>query len=290
VFAFVEAERAEYGVPRLCRVLKVSRSGYYAWRARRRGHKRSKRDRDDDVLSRTIVAVFDENHQRYGSPRILVVMRADGFCVGRRRVRRLMRQHGLRARYRRRRTVTTNSNPSLRVVANVLNREFTSTAPNQKWVGDVTYLRVPAGFAYLAVLIDLFSRRVVGHAVSTTNDEALTLAALHAASAHRPTHGCLHHTDRGSTYTSSEYQDALRRRGFVVSMSGKGDCFDNAVAESFFSTLKAELGDQFASASVALQETGAFIDLYYNTKRLHSTLGYQSPVGYEKMNAQQAVR
>jgi putative transposase len=289
VFAFIDVEKAEFGVSRLCRVLKICRSSYYAWCKRMRSGERSQRAIDDDADTARIIEVFDEHHGRYGSARVRQALLRGGRAIGRRRVRRLMRQNGLRARYKKRFVVTTQAKAEAVVAPNVLKREFTSTAPNQKWVGDVTYLRVPAGFIYLAVLIDLFSRRVVGHAVSTRNDEKLTLAALMMASEQRRPSGCLHHSDRGSTYTSAEYQNALRRGGFTVSMSAKGDCFDNAVAESFFATLKAEVGDEFNGLNDVLHKIPAYIDLYYNTKRLHSTLGYRSPTEYEKMSRHDVV-
>jgi transposase InsO family protein len=283
-FAFIDAKKAQFSVADLCRVLKVRRSGYYAWL----GREESARSKDDRVLGVEIAAVFAEKKKRYGSPRICRELRARGRRVCRHRVARLMSERQLRARPRRKFVKTTHSNPGLPTPPNVLAREFTAEAPNRVWVGDVTYLPTREGWLYLAVLLDLYSRRVVGWAMSEHNDEALTLAALRMAVEQRqPKPGLIHHSDRGTTYASGTYQDELAKRGFVCSMSGKGDCWDNAVVESFFSTLdiECENGDMFPSRASARREVTDYILGFYNPTRLHSTLGYVSPMEYERAAA-----
>jgi putative transposase len=271
-------------VSTLCRVLRVQRSGYYAWL----GREESGHALDDRRLTVEIRAVFAEKKKRYGSPRVCRELRDRGTRVCRHRVARLMREQKLCARRRRKFVKTTDSAHALPTPPNLLARDFTAEAPNRVWVGDVTYLPTPEGWLYLAVLLDLYSRRVVGWAFSEHNDEALTLAALRMAIEQRqPEPGLMHHTDRGTTYASGAYQDELAKRGFVCSMSRKGNCWDNAVAESFFSTLDVECenGDMFSSRTAARREVTEYILGFYNPTRLHSTLGYVSPMEYERAAA-----
>jgi putative transposase len=280
-FAFVDAKKARFPVSDLCRVLKVQRSGYYAWLER----DESARSMDDRVLAVEVAAVFAESKKRYGSPRIHRELRNRGRHVGRHRVARLMREQRLRARVRRKFVRTTHSNPGLATPPNLLKRDFTAEAPDRVWAGDVTYLPTREGWLYLAVLLDLYSRRVVGWAMSEHNDEALTLAALRMALDQRqPEPGLVHHSDRGTTYASGTYQDELARHGIECSMSRKGDCWDNAVVESFFSTLdiECENGDMFPSRAAARREVADYILGFYNPTRLHSTLGHVSPMEYER--------
>jgi transposase InsO family protein len=280
-FRFIEAEKASYPLGMLCRLLQVARSGFYAWRTR----PESQRSRMDKQLTIEVRSVFEANRRTYGSPRVYRELQTKGKPVGRHRVARLMRAEGLQARKRRRFVATTNSDHTLAVAPNLINRQFQAAAPNQVWVGDVTFLPTLEGWLYLAVLLDLFSRRVVGWAMSDKNDEALTLGALQMAIDHRsPGPGLVHHSDRGSTYASTEYQDVLRRHGFLCSMSRKGDCLDNAVAESFFSTLKTE-----CIAPMGLRTRGAtrlavfdYIAGFYNPTRRHSYIGYKSPMEFEE--------
>lgn len=232
--------------------------------------------------------MFAEKKRRYGSPRVCRELRDRGVRVGRHRVARIMRGQRLRARPRRKFVKTTESNHGLPTPPNVLDRKFTVDQPDRVWAGDVTYLPTLEGWLYLAVLLDLFSRRVVGWAMSTHNDEALTLAALKMAIDQRqPEPGIIHHSDRGTTYASGTYQDELAKRGFVCSMSRKGNCWDNAVVESFFSTLdiECENGDMFSSRAAARREVTDYILSFYNPTRLHSTLGYVSPMEYERAAA-----
>jgi transposase InsO family protein len=280
-FAFIRAEKAKHDVSTLCRVLQVRRSGYYAWLDR----DESARTKDNRLLAVEIAAMFTEMKKRYGSPRIQRELSNRGRRVCRHRIARLLREQRLQARARRKFVRTTHSNPGLPTPPNVLDRDFTPKAPNCVWAGDVTYLPTREGWLYLAVMLDLYSRRVVGWAMSEHNDEALTLAALRMAiDQRRPEPGLVHHSDRGTTYASGAYQDELAKHGFVCSMSRKGNCWDNAVVESFFSSLdiECENGDMFLSRMAARREVADYILGFYNPTRLHSTLGYVSPMEYER--------
>jgi putative transposase len=220
----------------------------------------------------------------YGSPRVHAELQAKGKQVGKNRVAKLMQKDGLRARQKRRFRRTTNSNHNDPIAPNVLKRNFEPKAPNQSWATDVTYVYTGEGWLYLAVMLDLFSRRVVGWAASVTNDTALALAALQSAlAARQPKPGLIHHSDRGSPYASGDYRQALNARGLVPSMSRTGDCWDNAVAESFFASLKAELVDheRYATHAAALASIGDYIETFYNPLRRHSHLNYLNPIEYE---------
>jgi putative transposase len=281
-YAFIEAEEAKYPVRVLCGCLEVSRSGYYGWKRARP----SARAQSDQRLRVDVAAIFREKRRCYGSPRVCEELRDRGQRVSRKRVARLMKAHGLVARSGRRRAPrTTDSRHALPVAENRLARRFRTTAPNVAWVGDVTYLPTREGWLYLAVLLDLFSRRVVGYALSERNDQALALEALRRALVLRqPSRGLLHHTDRGSPYASGTYQGVLAEHGIVPSMSRRGDCWDNAVSESFFSTLEFELGVETAQLSRAQTEqvVSAYIDGFYNSRRRHSTIGGVSPIAFEQ--------
>ena len=246
------------------------------------------------ALART-AALCREAHSlncgRYGSERIHYVLKKKGEHISRKRVIRLMNLDGLRGKSPRSRWVkTTDSKHGFAVAPNLLERDFTPQAPNKTWASDVTHLRTQRGFAYLAVVIDLFSRLVVGWAVSTTNDRHLVLAALNMALHQRmPKSGLIHHSDRGSVYASGDYQNALKENALVGSMSRKGDCYDNAVVESFFGTFKTELGEEFENLSALRNECFDYIEVFYNRQRLHSTLGYFSPAEFEE-NAERMGR
>jgi putative transposase len=263
----------------LCRALDVSPSGYYAWRAR----PRSARAQADIGLGHAIRVVHATSGGRYGSPRVHRAVRADGHAVGRNRVMRLMRAAGLRARPRRRFRVTTDSRHALAVPTNLVQRQFRPAAPNQIWAADITYLDTADGWLYLAVILDLFSRRVIGWAVRRTLHTDLVSAALHLALGRRhPAPGLIHHSDRGVQYASAAYQQLLARQGIVPSMSRRGDCWDNAVVESFFSTLKHELDPRrWPTETAATAALAVYIDGFYNPVRLHSTLDYQPPNDFE---------
>ena len=241
----------------------------------------AQRDRQLKILVR---ASFEASNHRYGSPRIHEDLSEQKERVSRKRVIRLMQEEGLKARVPKRFRCTTNSDHDLPVAANLLNREFTADAPNQRWVGDTTEFKIgESGTLYVAAILDLFSRLVVGWAVSAVNDRHLVLAALTMALNRRcPETGLLHHSDRGSTYASEDYQDRLDVHGITCSMSRTGDCYDNAVMEAFFSTLKTELADQFNSHGQATRELFDYIEAFYNTRRRHSTIGYVSPADFER--------
>jgi transposase InsO family protein len=280
-FAFIDAEKANHDVSTLCRVLQVQRSGYYAWRSR----EESAREVEDKKLVVEIRAVFEEKKRRYGSPRVCHELRGRGIRVGRHRVARLMRAQRLQARPRRKFVCTTDSTHGLPTPSNILDRKFDVDAPDRVWAGDVTFLPTSEGWLYLAVLLDLYSRRIVGWSMSERNDESLTLAALRMAINQRqPEPGLVHHSDRGTTYASGRYQDELAKHSMVCSMSRKGNCWDNAVVESFFSTLDIECASSrpFSSRATARREVATYILGFYNPTRLHSSLGYMSPMEFER--------
>jgi putative transposase len=282
-FAFILAEKATWPVAVQCKVLGVSRSGYHAWVKR----PPSMRAARDATLVRAIETVHAESDKRYGSPRVHRELRAKGERVGKNHVARLMAEHGIMGKRRRRFRVTTDSSHSLPVAPNVLERNFTTDAPDKVWVTDITYIRTGEGWLYLAAILDLFSRRVVGWAMSERLTTPLaTNAFTMALRARRPAAGLVHHSDRGCQYASGDYQRALAEAGIVCSMSRKGDCWDNAVAESFFATLKTELahGARWKTRSDARAAIFHYIEVFYNRRRRHSTLGYVSPIEYELMN------
>lgn len=277
-FGFIEVHRDEFSVRRMCDALSVSPSGYYAWRKR----PMSRAAREDRRLLLEIKSVFRESRETYGSPRVHQGLKQAGFRCSRKRVARLMREEGLRPKKARRFRRTTQASESHQKAPNVLDRKFAPERPNASWAGDITYLWTPEGWLYLAVLLDLYSRRVIGWATSTRITQELVLSALRRALAERDVdEGVLHHSDQGSQYTSDSYQEELLDHEFVISMSRKGNCWDNAVVESFFATLKAELGDQFVSRRKAELALIDYIEVFYNRKRLHSSLGYVSPVDAE---------
>ena len=280
-FAFIAAEKAGFSVRLLCRTLQVSRAGFYAWQAR----PVAPRAQADERLGLEIAAIHAESRQRYGSPRIHAELVDRGCRVSRKRVARLMRGHGLAARRRRRFRVTTQSRHSFPPASNVLARHFEWPEPNQAWVTDITYIPTGEGWLYLAVILDLCSRFVVGWALSARITDALTRDALGMAlTRRRPLPGLLHHSDRGSQYASGDYQRVLKQHGIVCSMSRRGDCWDNAVAESFFATLKVELVHDalWATRAEAHAELFEYLELFYNGQRRHSALGYLNPRAFER--------
>jgi transposase InsO family protein len=281
-FAFIAEQKVAFSIVVLCRALEVSTSGYYAWIGRPvAAH--AGRDAELDVRVR---AAHAGSKGRYGSPRVHAELRANGEHVGRKRIARLMKRAGLAGRRRRRFQATTDSKHAFPIAPNVLERDFTATEPNQAWVTDITFLWTQEGWLYLAVILDLFSRRVVGWATSANVDRHLALDALDSAlRARRPSRGLVHHSDRGSTYASGDYRRALATHGIECSMSRKGDCWDNAVAESFFASLKREVEeiDRLESRAQAVLILGDYIERFYNLRRRHSTIGYKSPVEFELM-------
>jgi putative transposase len=279
-FRFVAAEKAHHGVTILCRCVRVTRSGFYAWEKR----PESARAQEDRRLRVRVRASFEESHHRYGSPRIHEDLIEQDVHVSRKRVIRLMQEDGLQARMRKRFKCTTMSDHDHPVAANLLSREFTAEAPNQRWVGDTTEFVIgERGKVYLAAILDLFSRFVVGWAIGAVNDRYLTIRALEMALMRRcPDVGLLHHSDQGSTYASEDYQAVLEAHGLTCSMSRRGNCYDNAVMEAFFSSVKNELRENFESGDVAKKALFEYIEVFYNQRRRHSTLGYLSPAAYEE--------
>ncbi len=262
----------------MCSALEVSPSGYYAWR----GRPESPRSRRDRQLKERIRSIYRDSRETYGSPRIHDEFKAMGLRCGRKRIARLMSEEGLTPKKARRFRRTTVAAEAHAKAPNVLNRRFQADAPDTVWAGDITYLWTADGWLYLAVILDLYSRRVVGWAVDARITEALTIQALNRALFERqPAAGLLHHSDRGSQYTSSSYQVALEKKGLIVSMSRKGDCWDNAVVESFFATLKTELGDTFSSRRSARLALFDYIEVFYNRQRRHTSIGSMSPAEAE---------
>lgn len=280
-FELIDAAKNEFPVQRLCKVLGVSSSGYFAWKER----PASLRQRDDMVLLAHVRAAFAVSNRTYGSPRMVHELRDNGLAIGRRRVARLMRENGMRARQKRRFKRTTDSLHAFPVAPNLLDQDFTATGPNQKWGADISYVWTREGWLYLAVVIDLFARRVVGWATSDRLHKELALSALRRAIViRRPPAGLIHHADRGGQYCAIEYQAELRRHGILISMSGKGNCYDNAMVETFFKTLKSELVWRtiFQSRADATAAIGRYIDAFYNPVRRHSALDFKSPLQFER--------
>ena len=283
-FQFVWAQKASYSVSELCHALEVSTSGYYAWCKR----EKSQRQLDDERLLELIKSIFKASRETYGSPRIFATLKELGHKIGKNRVTRIMKENGLIVLPRRGwRCVTTKANPNHAVAANELDRDFTASSVNEKWVTDVTFVPTDEGWLYLASMIDLYNREVVGWAMGESNDTTLTLNALDMAlEFNNPPEGLVHHSDRGSNYTAKDYRQALSDRGIQTSMSRKGNCWDNAVAESFFATIKKELIHRYRfktrrQAAAAIFE---YIEVFYNRVRIHSQLGYTSPAQFRRNN------
>jgi putative transposase len=277
-FRFIAAEKAYYPVAALCRNLQVQRSGFYAW-SKRRLSARAVRNGAAVVHIR---AIFRRHKQNYGSRRVTSELQAEGIEMGRHRVARLMREDGLRATSRKKFRVTTDSRHRFPVAENVLGRRFEWPQPNQAWLADITYLWSDEGWAYLNCLLDLHGRRVIGWGVSERLEASTSCRVLEKAiAARRPSPGLIHHSDRGVQYACDHYQRILRRHGITCSMSQKGNCWDNSPMESFFATLKREIGEtKWPTRSAALHAIARYI-AYYNNERLHSTLDYLTPVQYE---------
>ena len=283
-FRFIHDQRATFPVRIMCKMLDVSMSGYYAWRQRPECAR--------EAANRTLVAdirrVHGESKGRYGSPRVHATLRAEGQRLGRNRVAKLMRRHGICARQRRQFCRTTDSRHDLAIAPNLLGRRFTASAPDRVWLADITYIPTTEGWLYLAVILDMFSRRVVGWAMDERITQELTLNALRMAIAtRRPAPGLLHHSDRGSQYAAHAYRRLLARNGMRCSMSRKADCRDNAPMESFFGSMKTELdsGSGYQTRQAARSELFQFIEGFYNRQRLHSGIGYMTPMQKEQLAA-----
>jgi len=288
-YQFMDQQRRYHRVEKMARVLEVSRGGYYAWRKR----EASERAQEDEKLVAEIRDIQENVAKyRYGSPRVTEELHRRGRHVGHNRVARLMRANGLNARPRKKFRVTTISGHKHEPAPNVVNREFRPQRPNQVWASDATYIATAEGWLYLFVIIDLYSRRVVGWAMSKSLGTATLLQAFWMAAARRGApEGLTFHSDRGVQYASTRFRNVLRRNRIIQSMSRKGNCWDNACVESFFKSLKSELiGTMiYDSRKAAMQAVFEYIEAFYNRIRLHSTLDYQSPVEYEEVRAQQTA-
>ena len=265
----------------LCKTLQVTESGYYYWRR----HKVSARESRDTYLTCRIKEIHQQVKGRYGSPRIHAELKANGERVSRKRVSRLMRDNHITAKVKRRYKSTTDSNHTNQVAQNLLEQSFIAYKPNMVWVADITYLWTGEGWLYLAIILDLYSRKVVGwHLSDRLTKELVIKAFLKAYWSRKPAKGLIHHSDRGSQYTSKDFQNLLVNVGARSSMSGKGNCYDNAVAESFFHSLKTELGSNkiFKTKQEAKNAIFGYIEGFYNTNRRHSALNYCSPNNFEQ--------
>jgi len=279
-YAWIETQRRDYPLPALCTTLAVSISGYRAWRS---GGSPNRQRLTDAQLLALMQAIHAELKGAYGSPRMLRELRGRGFPAGKERVERLMREHGIRARHKRRYKATTDSKHTLPVAPNVLDRNFMPTAPNQVWTADLTYIWTTAGWLYLAIVLDLFNREIVGWSIKPRMTADLVVDALTMAwFRRRPAPGLIFHSDRGSQYASGTFQDKLDEFGMLCSMSRKGNCWDNAPTESFFNSLKNERvhGTRYATHDEARADLFDYIEVFYNRSRRHSTLGYVSPTQY----------
>ncbi len=280
-FAFIKQHRSRWPVRVMCRVLKVWHSGFYAWLKRKPSRRRIRQEK----LLEKIKVVERENRELYGSPRVHRALLVDGEVVCRNTVAKLMREHKIRAKTRRRFVPrTTDSTHQQPVAKNLLDRDFTAEAPNCKWLADITYVDTDEGWLFCAAVLDCFSRKIVGWAMCDGMPTDLVADALKMALLHRRPQGDLiHHSDRGVQYASDNYQQLLIEHGITVSMSGKGDCYDNAMMESFWATLKTELIhlEHYATREQARQSIFEYIEVFYNRQRLHSSLGYKSPEQFE---------
>lgn len=283
-FHFMAEHLKEFAVGQMAELLGVSRSGFYAWAAR----EPSQRAQEDDRIVEEIRGIQEEVKFRYGSPRITAELAREGLSIGHNRVARLMSEHELGARPAKKYRGTTDSSHQEPVAENLLNRQFQVAEPNKVWAGDIIYLPTAEGWMYLAVVLDLHSRAVVGWALSTTLHTGVVLEALMMALLRRrPAKGLLFHSDRGAQYCSGDFRNAAAHHGLIQSMSRKGNCWDNSVVESFFKTLKQELlqGKAFTTREEARRRIFEYIEVFYNRVRLHSSLGYCSPAEYERKAA-----
>ena len=282
----MKAHQGQYPIATMCRLLEVSTSGYYAWRDRAP----SARQQADAVLTERIRQIHRDSKGSYGAPMIHQELLDQGVKVGRKRVARLMKAAGLQGVTRRKWVTTTQREPAARPAPDLLGRDFTASGPDQRWVADITYLPTWSGFLYLAIVLDVWSRRIVGWAMATHRRSDLVLQALEMAVQQRQAAGVIHHSDQGCQYTSKAFTDRCQLLGVTRSMGSVGDAFDNAMAESFFATLKAELVQRrcFHTPEQARRELFDWIEGWYNTRRRHSSLGYHSPIAYERAHREAA--
>jgi putative transposase len=281
VFAFIEVEKASFPVTVMCRLLGVSTSGYYAWRSR----PPSARSHADHALSQRICVIHERSRGTYGMPRVWAELRYEGIYCSRKRVARLLRIAGLQGCHRRKGPRTTRRRPDTAPAPDLVKRDFVAAAPDRLWVADITYVSTWMGFLYLAVVLDVYSRRVVGWAMAEHLRSELVIEAVEMALwRRRPSDGVIHHSDQGSQYTSLAFGRRLREAGMMASMGSRGDCFDNAMAESFFATLECELlaRQRFPTRNAARMALFDYIEGFYNSHRRHSALDYLSPAAYER--------
>ena len=287
-FQFMKDHKDEFKTERMSSVFNVSRSGYYKFITR----KPSDRAQENERLLGKIKASHQNSRNTYGSPRICSELRTDGETCSRKRVARIMKKCNMAAKMKKRFKVTTKANPNEIPAPNLLNQNFVAAEPNKRWVADFTYVDTKEGWLYVAAVMDLFSRRIVGLAMSDRMKDDLVISALQQAFLHRqPDTGLIHHSDRGSQYTSKDFKDLLIKYCIIASMSGSGNCYDNAVIESFFHTLKTEhiYFEQYETREQAKRSIFEYVEVFYNRQRRHSTLNYMSPVVFEKQ-WQQEVR
>jgi transposase InsO family protein len=283
-YLFIDKHRSVHRVERMCRVLDISRSGYYAWKKRGTNG----RFEENERLAAAIRQIHEKSRRLYGSPRITAELHARGIRCGKNRVARLMRINGIVAKTKRRFKVTTDSRHRLPVAPNLLERRFYAATPNSVWASDITYIRTREGWLYLAAVLDVFNRQIVGWAMDRHITRGLVIDAVNMAVRQRePAPGLLFHSDRGSQYASYDFTRLLEGHGFIQSMSSTGNCYDNAIVETFFHTLKTELVyfEKYQTRAEARRSIFEYIEVFYNRIRRHSALGYQSPVNYEKMVA-----
>jgi putative transposase len=278
-YAFVRAQDKEFAIKRMCQILQISRSGYYDWRVRQD----SERSRRDRVLLQEIRRIHQQTKEAYGATKTWQALRQSGTVCGKHRVARLRRQAGIEARRKRKFRLASKSRNTAPAAPNLLRWPFTADHPDQIWVTDVTFIPTRSGWLYLAAMIDLHTRRVVGWSMKDRpNQELVNEALMMAVEQRRPKPGLIHHSDQGILYSTGSYLALLKKYGMVRSMSGKGNCYDNAVAESFFSSLKNEIVHHrsYQTRDEARAEIFEYIELFYNRKRLHQSLNYQTPMKY----------
>ncbi len=282
-FGFIETHRLEFAVKKMCQTLEVSTSGYYAWRRA----ENSKQKVDNQALLIKIKVAYKRSKKRYGSPRITRELREEGILCNEKRVARLMREAGIKAATQRKFKVTTNSKHDLPIAPNLVNQQFYAAGPNQLWLSDITYIHTKEGWLYLSAILDVFSRQIIGWHLSKRMTKELVISALQKALfTRKPAPGLVFHSDRGSQYASHEIRKMLENHQIKQSMSKKGDCYDNAMMESFFKTLKTELvylEDPFKTRSEAKHSLFYFIEFFYNRIRKHSAIGYLSPIQFEEI-------
>ena len=279
-YKFVRLNRSEFSVKKMCQIFKISKSGYYKWKNK----KPSSRDKENEMLLNRIKNIYDENKGRYGSPRIIKELIKEGKKCGKNRIVSLMQNNNIRAKTKKKFKVTTDSKHNYAVAPNLLKQNFTANRINQKWVSDITYIYTKEGWLYLAGILDLCSKKIVGWSFGNRLTRDLSIKALEQALKGRNIYGeLILHSDRGIQYSCHDYTDLIAKNQIIQSMSGKGNCYDNAVMESFFKTLKAELvhWEKYATRDEAKKSIFEYIEVYYNRKRMHSSIGYMNPEEFE---------